>query len=1015
MRPTQLIPLLLVFVALVLGAAWWFAEGSVGGAAGGPTLDTPGEGVDGRPLGPEAGDSGPALDAVEGSADRTARSVDTAGTPVGSTPGGPERPAPEAPGGTIRGRIVDSRGRALGGARILAAGERAATPLDREARGPFDFTPVHRVESDAEGYFSLEGPPAGLFHLAVRAPYYAPLDREDLALPEGAGSVDLGELVLQDAIVLEGIVVGPDGRPVPEATLYRLEASSAALIRDDQGVEVGTTGLDGRFHIDELAAGPFRIRVHHPLHPSLIHTGIAEAPGEVQADLRLVLEEGRSIRGVVRGLPASERGRYEVLGTPGREGTIRLGGEPPNSSEVSAAGDFELTGLRVDTEYTIYLAERRGGQGPRSFFDFGQAASESVVATSGEGGVVLEYLEEATLRFRVVDGETGLPVERFTVELGTPWPVPLVDEDGRLLSNHPGGRVETGWAPGTTGAGSRLEIEAAGYQPWEQSSIRGESGAVVDLGDLELIPVPTVRVTVVDGASGAPLEGARVALSREVEVDPAGGTRMSISFTAGTGGARPRITRGDQVSGITNAEGLAVLNSIPGERGWLQVEHPDFAPWRGEARAWPEGGTVHERVEMNLGGSVLVSTVDPDGRPVPNTRIEHEAPGLGGAGLAPRVLGQGGVRSDVEGQRLFERLAPGRHRFKIHRGGDGMMRFGNAAIQIGGGGGEGSEWRSVEVAAGDVAELVLVVPTTTRLSGVVTEEGQPLAGAELSLRADGEAVDPRAAALRSLGMGGGPRSRSSSDGSFEFQGVEPGDYVLEVSHASRQMPESFEVTVGEDELEFDVDLALTRVRGRVLDAAGEPVAGASVEARRARGAGSGSAPRAMMFMARGPSGGTSLSLGGGPASDDRVLTDAEGRFELRGVASGVEVEVAIRHPDYIPSTSEPLRVEAGVLREGVDFELLSGGHAEILVQDAQGEPAAMRMVSATFLGESERSVDSERGVSGEDGRCVFDSLHPGIWRIRVTDISGLGGGGEPVVRDLEVVSGERAGLVVDLP
>lgn len=1010
MRPTQVIPLLLVLITAVVATAWWFSGGLGGSSAADPALDG---GASRVVEGPGNGDPG-TLDGVEAAADRTARSAEEA-APASSVTSGPVRPAVAPPGGTIRGRAVDSRGRALVGARVLVAGEHASTPLDREFRGPFDFAPVHHGETDRNGEFTIEGPPAGLFHLAVRAPYFAPLDREDLALPEGAGGVDLGELVLQDSIVLEGVVVGPSGAPIPGAKLFRLEAGGSALIRDNQGVEVATTGPDGRFHIDELEAGPYRIRAHHPLHPSLIHSGVTEVPGDVRADLRLVLEEGRSIRGLVRGLPAGDRDDYEVVGTPGLEGTIRIGGEPPASSRISPSGDFELTGLPVDTDFTVYLAERPRRGRVRGFFDYGRPASESVVAASGDEGVLLAFQAEATLRFRVLDGETGLPVERFTAELGANWPMPLMDDDGQLLNEHPGGRVETSLVPGTAGAGSRLEIKAPGYQPWEQGSIRGESGAVVELGDVELVPVPTVRVTVLDKARGAPVEGARVSLSVETEVDGSGGTRMSISFTAGTGGMRTRLRSGEELSGLTDAEGVAVLNSIPGKRGWLQVEHPEFAPWKGETRAWPEGGTVHERVELDLGGSVLVSTVDAEGRAVPNARIDHEAPSQGGFGAAPRVPGQGGTRSDVEGQRLFERLASGSHRFRIHRGGDGMMRLGNAAIQIAGADPDADAWSSVEVVSGETAELTLLVPTTTRLFGVVTEEGQRLAGAELSLESAGTDVDPRAAALRSLGMGGGPQCRSSSDGTYEFTDVEPGDYRLKVEHTTRQMAETFEVTVGESEVEFDVDLSLTRIRGRVVDVEGEPIPGVQVEARRSRAAGSGAAPQTMMFMTRGPGGGTSMTLGGGPMADDRVLTDGDGRFELRGVASGVELGVHTTHGDFIPSASEPLRLEAGVLREGVDFELLSAGRAEILVQDAQGEPAAMRMVSATFVGGSEEPVEDKRGVSGEDGRCELSALHPGPWRISVTDISGFGSSAEPIVRDLVVESGEKAGLVVDLP
>ncbi len=136
-----------------------------------------------------------------------------------------------APGFRVQGRVTDEQGRPVPGARVEETGSRA--PVQRMLR---------RCVTDAQGRYDLPGCPFGLrFGIAVSHPDFAAASKERLAPPK-AGDVLTVDLVLTKGLVLEGDVLGPDGKPVP-----------AALVKC--GDQEARTEANGAFRLDKLGPG----------------------------------------------------------------------------------------------------------------------------------------------------------------------------------------------------------------------------------------------------------------------------------------------------------------------------------------------------------------------------------------------------------------------------------------------------------------------------------------------------------------------------------------------------------------------------------------------------------------------------------------------------------------------------------------------------------------------------------------------------------------------------------------
>jgi hypothetical protein len=177
----------------------------------------------------------------------------------------------------------------------------------------------------------------------------------------------------------------------------------------------------------------------------------------------------------------------------------------------------------------------------------------------------------------------------------------------------------------------------------------------------------------------------------------------------------------------------------------------------------------------------------------------------------------------------------------------------------------------------------------------------------------------------------------------------PGQYVLRV-RAPGFLPRVQPIRVStDDEQTVRIELSRgARVAGTVRDLAGNPVAGARLTAFVETPAAGRWEMRRNLFedfhrLVR-PDGAPFWAL------DTGFVTDAQGRYALSGLPSGVATLVASRTP-YAPAYSAPLLVQADAVYENVDLVLEAGRRVRGRVVDAGGGGVPDAWVSAAPAGQ----------------------------------------------------------------
>lgn len=939
--------------------------------------------------GPEAGPR--AAEVTTGAGPRTSDGADGAGRREAPAPTtGPLAAAGVAPEGesslldefSIGGRVVDVRGEPVAGARIYAARGPRLEGVPLEELDPVEMPWSHRTDavSGPAGRFRLAPPGTGALWLSVRARGFAPLDRR---LFEQDGANDLGSIVLDDSVLLSGRVRDAAGEPVAGAVLHRLHVGVSTVVLPGRtpGVAVATTDDQGTFRVDELGPGPWKLLIASEDHPDRIERGETDRPGEVVSDLEFVLEVGAEIQGRVVQASPEALGELWVLATRrvagdespsfrNGETAILAGALPP--VRCAADGRFTLRGLQRDS---VYRLEARDGE--HAFI--GRQRTAPVVARAGERDVELVYRPRTALEFQVVDARTSEPVTELEVRVGFRFMVPLTDDDGGVRRDFPEGRVRfENLFERPPGESTGLAIDARGYEELRLADLDLIEGKDLDLGILRLDPSPLLEVRVLDHGTGEPVADALVTLAEEGSTDPPCAASKSD-------GSPWRSAR-------TDRDGRALLHISAGERARLSVRHDAFAPFLGEALLLPLPDDHEETVRLRAGGSLVVEVVDARGAPVPLMGIRHRGPGDEGRAPAPGSIEP--PETDAQGQRLFAHLEEGMHRFRVDETPTGSRTMDEDLLAEG-------TWSEVSLSDGSEETLRLVVPIQSRLTGRVTEGGRPLSGAWLRLTI--EDTEPSL----SPASRGGLEARTNGNGQYAFKRVETGRYRVSISQRSRAMVFHSDLRVGEEDSAFDVDLPVAVIEGRLLGEDGLPIAGLRVRAARAR-AKDGATPVAFRSNLEADDlGGDSENRGSSFESvGDRVLSDAQGRYVLRGVESDVDLVVEASGKDYLTTESRVLRVAPDQIRAGVDLKLARGATLEVQVLRAAGFRGTKCLVQVQPDEARGIAEDARRATTDTEGVVRFAGLEPGPWRIRVEAIA-RGSEGEVTPAQERVVVLER--------
>ncbi|MBZ5589249.1 MAG: carboxypeptidase regulatory-like domain-containing protein [Acidobacteriia bacterium] len=454
---------------------------------------------------------------------------------------------------------------------------------------------------------------------------------------------------------------------------------------------------------------------------------------------------------------------------------------------------------------------------------------------------------------------------------------------------------------------------------------------------------------VVKGGNDQPIAGAAVVLAQAFMLRGAGAGGRGSALLGMAGGGAP-----ERGSDTTGGDGkFAVRGVAPGEYV-LTVKRSGFATERVDPVKVPKSGAP----------APLVVTLAP------------------GATISGRVVRRSG--SGAEGF-LVRATSPGLPRFDAAAttdqatGPDGMFSLDGLKpgqsydLQLLGPVGLGEGKHGVVAPAPNV---VLTAAGPGRITGRALDaaDGHPIAQFQVSYEAargvGAFRGGPRGGALGAgggaAGAAGQPVDVESGDGTFALDDVPAGTWSVVVTAKGYQPGRTAGVEVAEGETDDGVEVRLaagTTVKGHVVDGtSGAPVVNASVSIDSAGAArGRGPIPAEMR-------------------SGD-ITTDADGRFEIEGVATGKQ-PLHVTHPDYADATQIVQVADEGAV---VEVRMTQGGVLAGTVASDTGQPVPGANVALNQAGSGGfgfgGGAGAQMNVTDTAGQFRFDHLGAGRYTV----------------------------------
>jgi protocatechuate 3,4-dioxygenase beta subunit len=761
------------------------------------------------------------------------------------------------PGPTLFGTVRDSAGRPVAGAsvRLFAQGWSSPPPVDA---------------TDADGRFTVAGIQPGEYWIIVRSGGRAPGLRA-VVLTERDGAADI---VLGEGGFLTGRTVDDSGRPIAGATVGPEALGGRGLPQLVADSLAARSRADGTFVLGPLPAGAFSILLSHAGHAAA-HTQ-ATVTSLQSVDLHdVVLESALAVRGQVR-----DREGTAIAGALVRVQPRAGGGEATAEAETESDGGFVVGGLSAGA-YSV-TADAAG-------YAYGHAT-----ATAGGEAVSIVLDAGAIIVGRVVDA-TGQPVDRATVT-GETTDGPQREHafvSATTEEEAAGLFTIRDAAPGIYA----LKIVAAGAGRGSLTGVKAVAGRTTDVGTVALGATGTVKGMVVDN-DGQGVPGAAIQVRPDAHAsysdDPSGQTELTGAFEVA--GVRPGrvdvyVSHPSYVSSRLTAvevdpeKELAPLRIVLTRGGRIegQAYRRDGRPFEdGRVMVWSNAGSAGdsgEPVPTQADGSFAIDHV-PLGRVTVSltTRVASYPqisgpPGMtvlvgvasreldiregetaavdfvtrevvvaghvtrSGQGLAGAVVStmsaEGGAMAGFMGMTPSALPPPSGPppltATTREDGGYELLVFspGKCFVQVRSAEQQAFPGRQVEIPDLGRYELDLELGQAS-VSGIVVDKdsGAALPEVVVSLREPGPDGEFKGGAT------------SGADGRFTIA-ADPGEYVLDASGPPRRrtkMPVSVG-SAGAGDVRVEMEDGV-EIRGRVVDAAGRPVAEASVTAVDADGGGS---------------------------------------------------------------------------------------------------------------------------------------------------------------------------------
>jgi hypothetical protein len=321
-------------------------------------------------------------------------------------------------GGTLRGRVFDSGGGPLPGARVSAVAIRQTPPDDR-----LEILSEVRAATDQAGNYLLA---------LARGHQYVQVEAAGYVTRSSGLTIDADttqDFRLDPASSIGGrVLTRAGGQPVGGAEVHASRSMEVIYRTRGAALEHGHAAISdntGAFRLTGLGPGEYTLEAHQG---ALVGTTdeVRVAPAQALENVTIFCDGSFAVSGRVVGRDGNQRA---IVFSKNR---VHAGQSP--SAEVEPSGAFRLEGLRpgrYELEVTVF-----GG---------GRATKEVQVADRDIEGVVLELGEQHVVRGVVVDPQ-GRPVTgarvalQVTVDRSTTGREGVTDGGGRFsISTEAGG------------------------------------------------------------------------------------------------------------------------------------------------------------------------------------------------------------------------------------------------------------------------------------------------------------------------------------------------------------------------------------------------------------------------------------------------------------------------------------------------------------------------------------------------------------------------------------------------
>lgn len=167
-------------------------------------------------------------------------------------------------GGRVKGRVVDSSGKPVAGARVSSHHKDWSDDMFAASLG--DLAPWLATEAtavtDGEGRYTLANLMPETYQVLVKHPEYAGASQTDILVSDGNETI-VRDVVLPSGSTVSGIVYGPNGRPLPGA-LVRLQGENFFAGSLPGGPYTGRADDMGRYVIHNVKQGSYGAWAERP-------------------------------------------------------------------------------------------------------------------------------------------------------------------------------------------------------------------------------------------------------------------------------------------------------------------------------------------------------------------------------------------------------------------------------------------------------------------------------------------------------------------------------------------------------------------------------------------------------------------------------------------------------------------------------------------------------------------------------------------------------------------------------